>query len=205
MAAFRTLLASLVILAGGLGALHGATDGFRAFTTETARRNTVRDHPPVVPSVRLEAADGTDLNFEALRGRWLVVDFIYTRCTMLCSLQGTEFGWMQQALSDPIAAGRVVLLSVSFDPAHDDPAALQQYLHSHGGQAPGWLAARPVDADGLTALLHAFGIIVIPDGMGGFMHNAATLVVDPAGRLVGVFDWDDSAGALRYVTEQLAS
>lgn len=205
MAALRTLLTSLVILAGGLGVLHQATDGFRAFTTETARRNTVRDHPPVVPTVRLEAADGTDLSFEALRGRWLVVDFVYTRCMLLCSLQGTTFGRIQRALSGPIAAGQVVLLSVSFDPERDDPAALQQYLHSHGARAPGWLAARPVDPEGLAALLHTFGIIVIPDGMDGFMHNAATLVVDPAGRLVAVFDWDDSAAAVRYVTEQLAS
>jgi len=205
MAAFRTLLASLVVLAGGIGVLCQATDGLHAFTTETARRITIRDHQPVVPTVQLETADDRQISFESLRGRWLVVDFIYTRCTLLCSLQGAEFRRMQQALAEPIAAGRVALLSVSFDPVHDDPAALRRYLHGHGAEADGWLAARPVGAGDLTTLLRRFGVIVIPDGMGGFMHNAATLIVDPTGRIVTVFDWNDTTSTIRYVMERLAS
>lgn len=39
--------------------------------------------------------------------------------------------------------------------------------------------------------------------MGGFVHNAAIQVVDPAGRLVAILDWDDPHGAARYVADRL--
>ncbi len=199
----RTLLASLVLLAVGIGSLYGATSGFRAFTTESVRRIGVQDHPPVVPALPLQTADGGSTSFGELRGRWLLVDFIYTRCTLLCSLQGAEFARMQRELAEPITSGKVVLLSVSFDPVRDDPAALADYLRIHGDVGSGWLAARPVGEAERAALMRVFGIVVIPDGMGGFMHNAAILVVDPGGRLVTVLDWDDFRGAARYVRQRL--
>jgi protein SCO1/2 len=38
-----------------------------------------------------------------------------------------------------------------------------------------------------------FQVVVIPDGMGGFEHNAALLVVDGRSRLVRIFDYADTA------------
>lgn len=203
MAVLRTLLISLVLLVAGLGVLAVATHGFRAYTTETARRLGVREHPRAVPPLPLQTADGGHTSSMALRGRWLLVDFIYTRCISYCSVQGSEFERLQRQLADPIAAGKVVLLSVSFDPAHDDPAALAAYQRQHGDDGAGWIAARPVDHDDLTALMHVFGVIAVPDGLGGFVHNAAIAVVDPAGRLVAILDWNDSRAATRYVTQRL--
>ena len=205
MAVLRTLFTSLVLLAAGIGVLASATDGFRAFTTETARRIGVREHPRAVPPLPLQTADGARTSFAALRGRWLLVDFIYTRCETYCSVQGGEFARLQRQLAGPIASGKVALLSVSFDPAHDDPAALADYQHRGGGHGTGWIAARPVGQADLAALLHVFGVVAVPDGLGGFVHNAAIAVVDPGGRLVAILNWDDPLGAARYVTRRLAS
>jgi protein SCO1/2 len=49
--------------------------------------------------------------------------------------------------------------------------------------------------------MRAFGVTVIPDGLGGFVHNAAIAVVDPEGRLVAIMDWDAPADAARYVLQ----
>lgn len=203
MAVLRTLLVSLVLLAAGLAVLAVATHGFRAYTTETARRIGVREHPRLVPPLPLQTADGGHTSFAELRGRWLLVDFIYTRCLTYCSVQGSEFARLQQQLANPIASGKVALLSVSFDPAHDDPAALASYQRQHGNHGTGWIAARPVDQADLKTLMHLFGVVAVPDGIGGFVHNAAIAVVDPSGRLVAILDWNDSPGATRYVTRQL--
>lgn len=97
----RALLASLAILAAGLAVLSYATDGFRAFTTETARRIEVREHPRLVPDVLLQTANAQPLQFRALRGRWLLVDFIYTRCPTLvlpkaASSHGCRIGWQNR-------------------------------------------------------------------------------------------------------------
>lgn len=199
MSVFRTLLASLAILAAGVATLAAATHGFRAFTSETARRIDVREHPRVVPQVPLQTAGGERMDFTDLRGRWLLVDFIYTRCMTYCSVQGSEFARLQGRLAGPIAHGQVVLMSVSFDPAHDGPEQLRAYQQRSGDRGAGWIAARPTNAADLDALMRTFGVTAIPDGLGGFVHNAAIAVVDPHGRLVAITDWDAPDDAERYV------
>ena len=203
MAVLRTLLVSLALLAAGLGVLAAATHGFRAYTTETVRRLDVREHPRPVPSLPLQTADGGHTSFVQLRGRWLLVDFIYTRCLTYCSVQGSEFVRLQRQLADPIASGNLALLSISFDPAHDDPVALAAYQRQHGDLGAGWIAARTVNQADLKTLMRLFGVVAVPDGLGGFVHNAAIAVVDPQGRLVAILDWNDFRAAAGYVTERL--
>ncbi len=204
MTAWRTLLASLLVLAAGSATLAAATDGLRAFTTESARRLQVREQPRVLPAVRLESAQGQLVDLERLRGRWLLVDFIYTRCSTYCSALGGEFAQLQDALADEIARGQVGLLSISFDPEHDTPRELAAYQARARDRGAGWLAARPLDDAGLRALERAFGVVVVADVRGGFEHNAALHVVDPQGRLVAVLDWDDPVQALQFVRQRLA-
>jgi len=195
----RTLLASLLILAAGIAVLAATTDGFRAFTSETARRIDVREHPRVLPPVPLQTAQGRIIDFPALRGRWLLVDFIYTRCMTFCSVQGTEFGQLQRRLARPIEAGRVVLVSVSFDPSRDGVAQLAAYQQRSGDRGTGWLAVRPTNPSDLDTLMRVFGVTAIRDGLGGYVHNAAIAVVDPHGRLVAITDWDAPREAEHYV------
>lgn len=204
MRVLRTLLASLLILAAGVATLAVATDGFRAFTSETARRIAVREHPRALPSVPLQTAQGAITDFRSLRGRWLLVDFIYTQCMTYCAVQGSEFAQLQRNLAEPIANGRTALLSISFDPQHDDPAQLAAYLDRSGADGAGWIAARPMSLPDLEALLRVFGVTAIPDGLGGYVHNAAISVVDPRSRLVAIMDWDDPRAAARYVRRHLA-
>jgi protein SCO1/2 len=200
MAVLRTLLASLLLLAVGLGVLAAATHGFRAYTSETVRRIDIREHPRTVPSTLLQTADGRRTSFGELRGRWLLVDFIYTHCLTYCSVQGSEFARLQRELAGPIDADKVALLSISFDPARDDPAALADYQRRHGDRGAGWIAARPVDQAGLDELLHRFGVVAVADGMDGFVHNAAIAVVDPTGRIVAILDWNDWRASVGYVS-----
>lgn len=195
----RTLLASLAILAAGVATLAASTDGFRAFTTETARRIEVREHPRELPAVSLQAADGQIVSLASLRGRWLLVDFIYTRCMTYCSVQGSEFARLQDQLAGPVAHGKVALVSISFDPAHDGPQQLADYQRRSGARSAGWIAARPVTPSDLAALKRVFGVTAIPDGLGGYVHNAAIAVVDPRGQLVAITDWDAPREAVRYV------
>lgn len=204
MPVLRTLLASLLILAAGIAVLAAATDGFRAFTSETARRIDVREHPRVLPQVPLQAADGRTIDFAGLRGRWLLVEFIYTRCTTYCSVQGGEFARLQDRLAGPIADGKVVLLSISFDPARDGPEQLAAYQRRSGSRGAGWIAARPATPAALDALMRAFGVTAITDGLGGYVHNAAIAVVDPGGRLVAITDWNAPGEAARHVLQGMS-
>lgn len=201
----RTLLASLMVLAVGVATLAATTHGFRAYTSETARRIDVREHPRAVPAAQMETARGKRISIKALRGQWLLVDFIYTRCMTYCSVQGSQYAQLQDRMAPLIEAGTVRLLSISFDPERDTPEELAAYQRRSGDRGTGWIAARPADPQSLQALLRVFGVTAIPDGIGGYVHNAAIAVVDADGRLVRIFGWDAAAEAERYVRDRVHS
>ena len=203
MSILRTALASCLLLVLGGAVLTAATDGFHAFTTETARRLAVQRHPPTVPAVPLETQSGAQLNLADLRGKWLLVDFVYTRCISWCLVQGGEVAQLQDRLAEPLAQGRLLLLSISFDPAHDTPAELAAYQQRFHNRGTGWLAARPLRAGDLQALLHTFGVTVVPDTFGGYVHNTAIAVVDPHGRLVQILDTGNPEAAAGIVRRNL--
>jgi protein SCO1/2 len=178
-----------LIIAAGLAVLGWETDGFRALTTEGARRLAVESHPPAVPDVTLIDQDGARFSPDAYRGRLLLVDFIYTDCATICGVLGEDFGRVLELLRRAGGnAAQVDLLSISFDPAHDTPPALKAYGQRFGAVAPRWRIAVPATAEGLQSLLRTFGVVAIPDAFGGFTHNAAVYVVDRHGHLVRILD-----------------
>ena len=201
----RALLASLMLAAAGVLALAAATDGFRAFTTKTAHRMAVRAHPRLLPAIALESDSGAPLALAAYRGRWLLVDFIYTRCATYCTVLGGEFAQLQRLLAAPIARNQVALLSISFDPSHDDPAALRAYRQRFGDRGAGWTAARPVGTAALAELKRSFGLKAVPDGFGGWVHNVSIALVDPKGRLVDIADSDDPQAAVDHLRARMAA
>ena len=203
MPILRALLASLALLLAGGAVLSAATGRFQAFTTESARRLAVRQHPTEIPAVALQIQSGARIRFADLRGKWLLVNFIYTRCPTYCLALGGEFAQLQDRLAGPIAQGKVQLLSIGFDPNHDTPQQLTAYLQRSRDRGAGWLASRPVEPDGLEQLERAFGITVIPDAAGGYTHNAAVHLVDPGGRLVEIFDLGDPELVRQAVLQSL--
>ncbi len=202
--ALRTLLASFALLLAGTAVLAAVTDRFRAFTAETAHRIEVREHPVPVPAVLLQAESGARISLADFRGKWLLVDFVYVRCTTFCVLLGDEFAQLQQSLAAPIAQGRLQLLSVSVDPKDDTPAELRDYLQRSDSHGAGWIAARPIDAEGLSRIERVFGLTVIPDGHGDYVHNADIEFVDPQGRLVRIVDLGHPARTTRLAERYLA-
>ncbi|MFT0534422.1 SCO family protein [Castellaniella hirudinis] len=201
MSTLKTGLCSLAIAAAGVGALAWATHGFQAYTREGLLRLSVQQAPRPLPSVALQGADGQTAAWPGTRpaGQWIIAGFMYTHCATVCRVQGSEFTQLQALLQPQIRQGRVRLISISFDPARDTPAALARYLLRHDAAPGAWDAARPARPGELAALLDAFGVQIIPDGLGGFEHNAAFNLIDPQGRLAAILDWDDPQAAADYV------
>lgn len=188
------MIARLLAAAGAISALAWATDGFRAFTTEAARRLAVAKRAPAVPSVHVETMDGAQITIPPADGRAAVVEFIYTSCPTVCQAAGEALARLRTRLEDDGTSRRVLMVSLSFDPWTDTPALLADWAHRHGADGRVWTVARPSPAD-LPALLDAYGVQVIPDGAGGWVHNAALHVIDPDGRLRAILDVDEVHGA----------
>jgi protein SCO1/2 len=204
-ARWRTLAASACVVVAGFWATHEATDGFQAYTLESARRLQALRSPMPVPSSALELADGSRSDLVSMAAPVLLVDFIYTRCDTWCSVLGTVFTRLQQRLAAEIAAGDVRLVSISFDPQHDDPAALAAYRARHRGDAQSWQLGRPARARELPGWLDAFGVVVIRDELGGYAHNAAVHVVGPERRLVAIHDPHEVDAVVAAVRRLLGS
>jgi protein SCO1/2 len=176
------------VLAAGLAALACETNGFRVMTSAGARQLSLQHAPQRLPDVRLVDQDGAPFSLGAYRGRTVLVDFIYTRCPTVCSERGDDFANALRLIKATASGAPVDLLSISFDLRHDDREALRLYGERFGATAPHWRIAAPADAQQLAELLRSFGVVVIPDGMGGFVHNAAVYVIDARGRLAGILD-----------------
>ena len=127
-----------------------------------------------------------------------LVEFIYATCPTICVDAGAAFAQMKQRLADAGLDNRSQLLSISFDPRRDDTATLRQYADAHGADGKAWTVAVPSAAD-LPGLLDRFGIVVIPDPLGGYQHNAAIHLVDGHGRLTNIFDIDDLDGVIAAI------
>lgn len=200
----RTLLAGACFAALAYTGAHSLTHGFQVWTAEGARRLEVALQPVPAPAVALATARpaGETLDQLLANGRSVtIVDFVYTRCISVCLALGSVFQRMQgdiQQASPGTEIPQVHLLSISFDPAHDTPQVLQRYASQLRADPRVWRFVGPRDAHDLARLLDPYQVVVIPDGLGGFEHNAALLVVDRAGRLVRIFDYAELETALAY-------
>ena len=200
----RTVLASAFFAALSYASAYALTHDFQVWTAEGARRLEVALNPVSPPAVALSApwAPNQSLDRVLADGHAAtIVDFIYTRCTTVCLSLGNTFQQLQTAIvsADPATVTPPVrLLSISFDPAHDDTRTLQQYAARLHADPRVWRFAGPRNAHDLAQLLKSYEVVVIPDGLGGFEHNAALLVVDPMGRLVRIFDYAEADLALAY-------
>lgn len=187
---WRSALLTLAVALAGAAALWWGTDGGRALTAETLRRRDIAAHPRPLPDTLLTDRDGAGLRLADYRGAPLLMEFVYAGCPDICLTLGTAFEQL-----DAQAPAGVALLSISFDPA-DDAERLGWFADRHRAQPPRWRVAAVPDAAARAALLERAGVVVIPDGGGGFVHNAGLYLVDAAGTLRRVLDPDDVEGAL---------
>lgn len=194
-----TFAACLAVLLAGLAAIFQATAGGTAFTTETLRRSAVAQAPVAVPDFQVVDASGRQ---QALRellardGRVWVVDFVYTRCQTLCLSLGTVFQQLQAQVLAQGLQDRVGLLSISFDPANDRPAALAAYAQRMRMQPDVWQVLSLAEPGDRRRLLDSFGIMVVPAPLGEFEHNAALHLVTADGRLVQILGLEQGVQAL---------
>lgn len=186
----RGLATSLLVATLGSSLLWFGTDGLAAFTSEAARRNAVLSQPRPLPAALLEDQDGRPFRLQDYRHKLVAVEFIYTRCVTMCSALGAGFRLIRDSIPAAALGRDVALVSISFDPQNDTPERLKAYARRYGADGHGWRIARVRDEAELAALLATFGITVIPDGAGGFEHNAAIHLLDRSGQLALIADYN---------------
>jgi len=188
------------MIAGTAWGVARYTHGFEVWTFEGRRVLAVEAGMLRAPALALRDSDGADAPAPWGAGpdapAALLVDFIYTRCETMCRALGSEYARMQARLAAQADDDGVRLVSVSFDAAHDGVPELQAYARAHRADGRLWRVAAPTGADDAQALLRALGVVVVPDGEGGFVHNGAIHLLDGEGTLRGIFALDEWEQAL---------
>ena len=107
------------------------------------------------PNLPVVTQDGKTLKFydDVIKGKIVVINFIYTHCPDLCPLATARLGQVQEKLGD-IVGHDLFLVSLTVDPERDTPERLKEFSASFSA-GPGWLflTGAPVDIRSINAKL----------------------------------------------------
>lgn len=132
-----------------------------------------------VPAVE---RSGRALGTQELLGRPLVVDFVFARCSGTCPPLQSAMQRLQAATKD---AADVRLVSLTVDPARDDPEALRKWADALGADPERWLFLRIEDAD-LRRLMREG--LKVPTADELVAHSNYFMLVDAGGAVRGRYE-----------------
>ena len=126
-------------------------------------------------------SEGRLVRLSQLRGKPLVVNFVYTGCMQVCPAT-TQF--LKGAVKDAeraIGPGTFRVATIGFNLPFDSPQAMKDFARKNGLASPDWLFLTP-DAATLPALVSDFGFRYEATAA-GFDHLLQVSIVDQGGRI----------------------
>jgi protein SCO1/2 len=136
----------------------------------------------VLTDTKLVDQNGNTVALTSLKGKPMVVDFIYTSCPGPCLMETAKLANVALRLG-PDLGSKVSIVSISVDPEHDGPKQLLDYSRQQGADEKGWyfLTGGPGDIDRALAGFKLSRQIE-PDGSVGHLVNM--MLIGPDGRIV---------------------
>jgi protein SCO1/2 len=153
---------------------------------------TLKDYGEV-PAFAFTDETGQPFTTDAMRGQVSIVDFIFTRCDVICPAASMNMLDLQVRTVDK--TDRIGLVSFTVDPEHDTPAVLAAYAREFHADPRRWrfvtgdlAAMRSVIEGAFMTGIDRRG--TTPQGNPDIWHGQKFLLVDPALRIRGFYDTD---------------
>jgi len=129
----------------------------------------------------LSTPAGQRLALEDLRGKVVLVAFIYTRCKDVCLAETAKMATVQRRLGKDFGS-RVHFVSITLDPEADDGAALLAHARRFGARLDGWsfLTGTPEE---VREVARRYGVVFRKTAEGEVEHNTLASIIDPRGHL----------------------
>jgi len=140
--------------------------------------------PVPAPDFTLIDQDGNPVQLSSLRGKVVLLDFIYTSCPGPCPLLSRKFSQFQKTLGERVGR-EVVLLSITVDPQHDTPAVLKEYARRYQADTAGWKFLTG-STQAIITVAYQYGADYYGEPGKEINHLVATYVIDQAGNMVKV-------------------
>jgi protein SCO1/2 len=154
------------------------------------------------PAFALTRHDGGRLALADLRGRVVVVTFVYATCTDTCPLLTAKLAAIGRRLGDD----PVSFVAITVDPERDTPQVLKNYAVAQGATGPGWALLTGSPAE-IADVVRRYGVFARKTGRGDVDHTFLTSLIDRTGALrvqyMGVrFDPDEMLRDLRSLLRE---
>jgi len=141
------------------------------------------------PDFALRTQEGQTLSRDDLRGKILLVSFIFTTCNGTCPATTHRMSQVQEELKKRglEKGGAIQLVSISLDPARDTPAVLKGYMRLYDLDAGNW-SFLTGPADQVAKTIAAWGMWARPAANGQLDHPSRIFLVDQAGRIREIYN-----------------
>jgi protein SCO1 len=149
-----------------------------------------------VPDFTLIDQKRNAVTLSALKGKVVAITFIYTRCPLpnFCFRASNNFGVLRRRFADRMGKD-LVLLTITFDPEHDQPETMADYARTWTKDATGWHFLTGLSAE-VKNLCREFGVSSWQDE-GLLTHSLHTVIVDRQGRIAANLEGNE------YTVKQL--
>jgi protein SCO1/2 len=134
-----------------------------------------------VGNYTLRTSDGRTRTLADLRGKPVLVSFIYTGCFRVCPTTTRMLKRAVESAQRTLGPDSFHVVSIGFNQPFDTPEAMGAFARQHGVFLPSWQFLSP-DAQTLDGLARDLGF-TWRDSAGGFDHITQVTVLDRDGRV----------------------
>jgi protein SCO1/2 len=138
------------------------------------------------PDFTLPDTAGRAVQLSALRGRVVLISFIYTTCTDACPLLTQRMVLLRERLEGEGLGPNTEFLSVTVDPVRDTVDALAQYAARFGAASDRWRFVRD-SPEQLRPVLTAYDEWTQLLPKGDIDHPARLHLIDAEGRVREIY------------------
>jgi protein SCO1 len=159
----------------------------------------VLEHPAAPPDFTLRDQQHRAVHLHALRGKVVLLTFLYTHCPDVCPITAANLNTALQRLGGDRT--RVVVLAVSVDPVGDTQASVRSFIRKHRLLPEfRYLTGRRAT---LARVWRKYNVAVVRRGAGDVDHTLYTLLVDRDGTARVLFDVKATPSAVAHDVRQL--
>jgi protein SCO1/2 len=137
------------------------------------------------PEFTLEDPEGRAVALQDLRGKVVVLHFVYTSCPDVCPLHAERIAEIQEMVNRTPMRELVQFVTITTDPEHDTPEVMRDYGPAHGLDPANWtfLTSGPDRPEDTTRrLAEHFGHKFTQTEDGYQIHGVVTHAIDRQGR-----------------------
>ena len=142
-----------------------------------------------LPDITLQNQAGQPVTLSSLKGKPVLLDFIYTSCPGPCLVLTARMKKIARDLG-PQLGRDITMVSITVDPEHDGPKQLAYYVKEQRANFPGWhfLTGTPQQIDDVMA---NFKLKRVKESDGSVDHIIDFFMLSPDGREARVYNPDE--------------